>query len=178
VGGSTFCNRKKSCPTWSVPWKIARSSSCIPSAGWARLRRYIMRCRSCQGTNTHQRMLICGLAFHVRSSLNASRERACTHARRRFRIPAFRWSVGLNSYVFVKPVWRFLQRCRDAGRATRHSSRPKGLDAREGPLLPRREKCFLLTSPLIEPASHLRSLSYRAAVAITAKRPASLRSAL
>ena len=29
---------------------------------------------------------------------------------------------------------------------------PKGLDAREIPLLRRREKCFLLTSPFIEPA--------------------------
>jgi hypothetical protein len=27
----------------------------------------------------------------------------------------------------------------------------KGLDARELPLLPAREKCFLLTSPFIEP---------------------------
>ena len=31
-------------------------------------------------------------------------------------------------------------------------ARRKGLDARERPLLPRGEKCFLLTSPFIEPA--------------------------
>src|ERR1035441_6096372 len=35
--------------------------------------------------------------------------------------------------------------------ATRHD--PKGLDVRELPLLQRKEKCFLLTSPFIEPAS-------------------------
>ena len=29
---------RKSCPTWSVPWKTARSSSCIPSADWERPR--------------------------------------------------------------------------------------------------------------------------------------------
>jgi len=32
---------------------------------------------------------------------------------------------------------------------------PKGLDVREVPLLQRREKCFLLTSPFIEPAQYL-----------------------
>jgi len=35
---------------------------------------------------------------------------------------------------------------------------PKGLDAREVPLLPRREKCFLLTSPFIEPGKCDRAL--------------------
>jgi hypothetical protein len=30
---------------------------------------------------------------------------------------------------------------------------PQGLDVREIPLLPRWEKCFLLTSPFIEPAT-------------------------
>src|ERR1017187_6797496 len=43
--------------------------------------------------------------------------------------------------------------------ATRHD--PKGLDVRELPLLQRKEKCFLLTSPFIEPATWLCSRRLR-----------------
>ncbi len=40
-------------------------------------------------------------------------------------------------------------------------ARRKGLDVRERPLLPPGEKCFLLTSPIIEPGTSLKQVSSR-----------------